>query len=179
MGCDLTTGRSKACYDSVGGIKAIYFADNGTLGAITYDITDTDVITTFASAPEFFQYDLKGSANTFTQTITKDINNGTSFYAEALAIQFPKLTKSMNKELKLLVYGSPHVIVEDFNGNYFVMGLENGADVTGGTLVTGGARGDLFGYTLTLTAEEAVPANFLDDTIVSTTATISAVQESP
>ena len=179
MACNLTTGRSIACYDSIGGIKAVYFADNGTLGAITYDVTDTDVITTFAGAPEFFQFDLKGSANTYTETITKDVNNGTSYYAQSLAVQFPKLTKTMHKELKLLVYGSPHVIIEDFNGNYFVMGLTTGADVTGGTVVTGGGRGDLYGYTLTLTAEEAKPANFLDSDIPTTTATIAAAQENP
>lgn len=176
MSCDLTSGKAKACYDSIGGVKAVYFCDYGTLGAITYDITLTDVITTFGDAPEFFQYDLKGTTNTYTETITKDINNGTSFYAQSLAVTLPQLSKEMHEELKLLVYGSPHTIVEDYNGNFFVMGLVSGADVTGGTVVTGGARGDLYGYTLTMTAEEALPANFLDDTIESTTATVSAVQ---
>ena len=38
-------------------------------------------------------------------------------------------------------------------------------DVTGGTIVTGGAMGDLSGYTLTLTGMEKVPANFLGDTL--------------
>lgn len=35
-------------------------------------------------------------------------------------------------------------------------------DVSGGTVVTGGAMGDLSGYTLTLTGMEKLPANFLD-----------------
>ena len=38
---------------------------------------------------------------------------------------------------------------------------------------------DLNGYTLVLTAEEKKPANFLDSDIPSTTATISAVKETP
>ena len=59
------------------------------------------------------------------------------------------------------------------------MGLINKADANGGTIVTGGARGDLSGYTLTLGAEEAVPANFLVVDIPTTTATVSAVQETP
>ena len=42
-----------------------------------------------------------------------------------------------------------------------VMGLEHGADVSGGTIVTGGAMGDLSGYTLTLTGQELEPANFV------------------
>ena len=42
------------------------------------------------------------------------------------------------------------------------MGLEHGADVSGGTIVTGAAMGDMSGYTLTLTAQEVLPANFLE-----------------
>jgi len=175
MACDLTSGRAIGCFDNVSGVKAVYFSVDA-LGAITYDVTNTDQITTFAGTPEFFQYDLKGSANTYTETITKDINNGTSFFAQSLAIQFPKLEAKTHKELKLLVWASPTVIIEDYNGNYLVMGLENKADVTGGTVVTGGARGDFSGYTLTMTAEERVPANFLKVDITTTTATVSAVQ---
>jgi hypothetical protein len=61
-----------------------------------------------------------------------------------------------------MAYGRPHVIVEDYNKNLFVMGLENGADVSAGTIVTGAAMGDLSGYTLTLTGMEKVPANFIE-----------------
>ena len=61
----------------------------------------------------------------------------------------------------MLAYGRPHVAVEDYNGNVFLMGLEHGADVSGGTIVTGAAMGDLSGYTLTLSAMEVKPANFV------------------
>lgn len=179
MACDLTTGRSKGCFDAVAGIKKVYFTTDD-LGAITYDLTDTDVITTFGGAPEFFEYDLKGNNNTFDAgTITKDISNGTSFFAQNLAISLPKLDKATHKEIKLLVWASPTVVVQDYNDNYLVMGLENGADATGGTVVTGGARGDFAGYTLTMTAEEKAPANFLATDLTTTTATISAVKITP
>lgn len=178
MACDLTTGRAKGCFDKMAGVKKVFFSVDA-LGAITYDVTDTDVITTFAGTPEFFEYNLIGTTNTYTETITKSIDTGTTFFAQALAVTFPKLTKSMHKELKLLIWASPTVIVQDYNSNYFVMGLENQADANGGTIVTGGARGDLSGYTLTMAAEEAVPGNFLDVDIPTTTATVSAVQETP
>ena len=42
MACDLSTGRTVPCKDVVGGIKAVYFANYGDLGAITYDVTNTD-----------------------------------------------------------------------------------------------------------------------------------------
>lgn len=178
MACLLTTGRANACFDVLAGIKSVYFSTDD-IGLVTYDITDTDVITTFANSPEFFQYNLRGTTNTYTETITKSIDNGTSFFAQSLAVTFSKLTKEMHKELKLLVYASPTVIIETNSGNFLTMGVVAKADVTGGTIVSGGAKGDLQGYTLTMTAEEAVPANFLADTIESTTATVSAVQEEP
>ena len=40
-------------------------------------------------------------------------------------------------------------------------GLVHGCEVTGGSIVSGTAFGDLSGYTLTFTAQEAKPANFI------------------
>jgi len=107
-----------------------------------------------------FEYELKGNSS-FEQTITASRENGTTFFEQTLNLTLKKLSKGDNKELKLLAYGRPHVAVEDYNGNVFVMGLEHGAEVTGGTIVTGAAMGDLSGYTLTLSAQELKPANFV------------------
>jgi len=185
MACDLTTGRGKACYDIIGGLKAVYFSVD-SMGIVAYDSTDTDVVETLAGTPEFFQYDLRGSVNTFAEVPTKSIDNGTSFWAQTLTIQLPKLTKEMQKELKLLVYASPTVIIQTKAGEYLIMGLENQADVTGGNFSTGGASGDFSGYNLVLTAEEKKPASFILNAdppvagvIEDTTATVSLVQTSP
>jgi len=178
MACDLTTGRSVPCKDVVGGIKAVYFANYGDLGAITYDTTNTDAIDSFAGTPTAYEYDVKGNSS-FEQTITSSRENGTTFFEQTLNLTFTKLDKATNKELKLMAYGRPHVFVEDYNGNVFVMGLEHGAEVTGGTVVTGAAMGDLSGYTLTLTAQEKVPANFLDTTLSAAGVSVSATQINP
>ena len=47
MACDLSLGRIKACKDSVGGINNIYLInyDDLVIGDVTYDVTDTDIIT--------------------------------------------------------------------------------------------------------------------------------------
>lgn len=178
MACDLTTGRSVPCKDVVGGIKAVYFANYGDLGAVTYDVTNTDAIDSFAGTPTAYEYDVKGNSS-FEQTITSSRENGTTFFEQTLNLTFTKLDKATNKELKLMAYGRPHVFVEDYNGNVFVMGLEHGAEVTGGTVVTGAAMGDLSGYTLTLTAQEKVPANFLDTTLSAAGVSVSATQINP
>ena len=161
MACDiLTTGRAVACQKSVGGLVAAYFIDYGDLGAITYDLTDTDVIDTFGGSPAAYKYDLRDQSS-FEQSFVGSVDNGTIYMEQTLNLSFTKLDKESNKELKLMAYGRPHVIVEDQNGNLFVMGLVNGAEVTAGTIVTGAAMGDMSGYTLTLSGKEKVPANFI------------------
>ena len=88
-------------------------------------------------------------------------DNGTTFFEQVLNIVLKKQDADTHKEVKLLAWAKPVVIVEDNNGNAWVMGLEHGSEVTGGSIVTGSAMGDLTGYNLTLTGQERVPANFL------------------
>lgn len=54
------------------------------------------------------------------------------------------------------------MFVETFDGSLLLVGREHGAEVTGGTAVTGTAMGDLQGYTLTLTANEVTMPNFVN-----------------
>jgi len=161
MSCNLSLYRTEPCKDSVGGLDKVYFVNYGTLGDITYDTTNTDSIEAVAGSPNAYEYDIKGTSS-FTQNIQSSRENGTTAFEQVLELSLHKLTVADHKELKLLSWGRPHVIIKDNNGNYFLSGLEHGMDVSGGTVVTGGAMGDLSGYTLTLTGMEKIPANFLD-----------------
>jgi hypothetical protein len=163
MACDLSLGRKEPCKDVVGGIRAVYFTDFGDLGTVTQtDDEITDLSGTFTA----YKYEVKGNSS-FEQNITSSRENGTTFFEQTLNLTLHKLSKEDNKELKLLAYGRPHIAVEDYNGNVFLMGLEHGADVSGGTIVTGAAMGDLSGYTLTLSAMEVKPANFVASPTIS------------
>ena len=163
MACALSLGRIEPCKDVVGGITAVYFLNYESL-TVTYDVTNTDAIDTLGSGLTAYKYELKGNSS-FEQAVTSSRENGTTFFDQTLNLTLHKLSKQSNKEIKLMAYGRPIVIVEDYNGNYFVAGLEHGCEVTGGTIVTGAAMGDLSGYTLTLNGQEQVPANFLDSTL--------------
>ena len=173
MACDLTRGRALECKSSIGGLEAVYFINDDEFEPtdITYDGTDTEKITAIAGSQRAFHYDLKNDACTFTQNITSDRNSGTTFFEQVLELTLPNLTVEDHKELRLLAYANPKIMVRDKNDNFFLMGLKFGADCTGGTAVTGGAMGDMSGYTLTFTAMEPVMANFFDDTTESGLAT--------
>jgi hypothetical protein len=165
MSCNLSLYRTEPCKDSVGGLDKVYFVNYGTLGTIAYDSSDSDMIETVAGVgdvdPNAYEYDIKGTSS-FTQNIQSSRENGTTAFEQVLELTLHKLTVADHKELKLLSWGRPHVIIKDNNGNLFLAGLEHGMDVSGGTVVTGGAMGDLSGYTLTLTGMEKLPANFIE-----------------
>ena len=161
MACLLTKGRTEPCKDAVGGVQAIYFIDFGTLGTITPDSSNADEVASFAGTPTAFKFAVKGNSS-LEQTITSSRENGTTFYDQIVNLTFKKLSPESNQELALLAVARPHVIVEDNNGNFLLVGREFGADVNGGTVVTGAAMGDMSGYTLTLQGMEKKPANFIN-----------------
>ena len=163
MACDLTLGRKEPCKDVVGGIKNVYFVDFSKLGTVTLTNDEITNMTGTAGALTYFVYEVKGNSS-LEQTVNSSRENGTTFYEQTLNLSLKKLSKADNKELKLMAYGRPHIAVEDYNGNFMMMGLVNGADVSGGTIVTGAAMGDLSGYTLTFTAQETLPAVFMAHT---------------
>jgi len=173
MACLLTSGRALGCKTSVGGLKAVYFADFGTLGATTISSGE---ITAVAGTPDFFKYEIKGSSSLET-TINSSRENGTTFYTQTLNLTLPILDKATQEEIKILATARPNVAVEDYNGKFFMVGLENGAEVNGGTIVTGAAMGDMSGFTLTMEAMEKDPAYFVTPTVV--TDNVSATKIDP
>jgi len=158
MACDLANGRKLPCKDQKGGIKNLYFANYDAYGIVVA----SDIVTGLGTLAEVFKWELKGTANTSTQTMTTSRDNGTTFFSQVVAGTLPYLTPEAQNELTLMAYGRPIVFVEDYNGNITIVGLENGAELTGGTVVTGGASGDLTGFTIELTAEEKRGAPFLN-----------------
>lgn len=163
MSCDLSQGRQRPCKDSVGGLKAVYFVNYGdtNYSPVMNTTSGTEDNVASIGTATAYRYDLKGNSN-LEQTIVSSTDTGGTFFEQVLTLVLPKLTAKDHKQLKLLSFGRPHIIIKDNNDNYFISGLEHGMDVTGGTISSGSAMGDLSGYTLTLTGGERSPANFCD-----------------
>ena len=171
MACALTTGRSLPCKSAVGGLKTVYFADYGTLGTATIAAGE---ITALAGTPTSYQFDIKGNSSLET-AINSSRENGTTFYTQTLSLTLTFLDKATQEEIKLLAAARPHIAIEDYNGNFFLVGLEHGAEVTGGTVVSGAAMGDLSGFTLTFEAMETSPAFFVTSTVITDDASASQI----
>lgn len=151
MACNITAGRLEGCKDSVGGLNAIYFVNFGEAeGWVSTDETITGIAA--ATPPSTYKYDLRGSSN-FEQSLTSSRENGTTFSEQTLTVSLKKQDATTHKEVKLLAYGRPHVLIEDNNGVLWVMGEEFGAEMNA-TVSTGASLGDKSGYELTFAAME-------------------------
>jgi hypothetical protein len=161
MACDLANGRVEPCKDSIGGLDAIYFVNYGIEESdITYT-SGTDEISDINGVTSLYKYELKGT-NSFEQTIQSSRENGTTFFEQVLSIELKKQDLATTKNVKLLAYGRPHIVVRNRAGQFKIAGLFRGMDMTAGTISDGVAMGDFNGYKLTFTGMENVPANFLD-----------------
>ena len=164
MSCDIANGRLEQCKDSVSGLDAIFFINYGDYNAetdVTYNVTNTDQIDDINGVSNLYKYELKG-ANSFEQAINSSRENGTTFVEQTLTIQLKKQDAATHKTVKLLAYGRPHIVVKTRSNQYFLMGLERGADLTAGTISSGVQLGDMSGYSLTFVAQENIAANFLN-----------------
>ncbi len=176
MACNLTRGLLVDCKDQIGGLKKIFFTQsycsdirasatfNGTnaLQMDTAGFANWDIYG--GSTVNVFQYDLRPNLSSMTVNVNSDPATGTTFFEQTLSITLQKLSVAQTNELKLISYNRSQVFVLDNNDNVFLLGMDNGCDVSGGTAVSGAAKGDMTGFTLELRAEEKDPMIWLPAT---------------
>ena len=184
MACDISNGRIEQCKDSVSGLKAIYIINYDKLNSdsVTY-LTATgqeDVIESWtpiddSASMNLYKYELKSTANSFNTTINTSRDNGTTFFAQNLVINLKRQDAATTKNVKLLAYGRPRIVIRTMTDQFFLMGLDQGADMNAGTIASGSSLDSFNGYEgLTFEAQEELPANFLDCTNEATLKTLFA-----
>ena len=164
MACNLSAGRNEVCKESIGGIQGVYFI-NYTTGSFTKDANG--LVTALPASSSLYFYQLKGTS-AYTETVNSSRENGTTFFNQEVVLNLKKLTNEMTTQLKLMSYGRPQILVWTNNGDTLLVGEKLGADVTAGTIQTGAGLGDLYGYSVTFTGMEQLPAAFISGSSTST-----------
>jgi hypothetical protein len=160
MSCQLSAGRNEVCKESVGGLSGVYFVNfTGSLANITDGDSDA-LISTLPTGLTAYFYDLKGTS-AYTETVNSSRENGTTYFSQELTLNLKKLTNEMTTQLKLIARGRTQVFVHTMQGDTLLVGQREGADLIGGTIQTGAAMGDLYGYSIQLQANEQFPASFI------------------
>lgn len=164
MSCDISIGRALKCTDVVGGIKNIYFVPFDTMGTVTID--DYSRITAVSNNPNAYQFQVTRDAD-LDQTVTSSSLSGTTYVQQVLRATLKQLDYITDDSVMKLAYSKPHIIVEDMNSNFFLLGLRNGSDMRTANARTGRAMGDLSGYQLVFTCEELRLANYIAGSLAS------------
>lgn len=152
MSCvTLTKGRTIPCKGGAGGIKAVSFVPWSS-GLITS--TNGEIAT--LPAGTIYKYQVKNTGNTLNEEFTSDMESRNIVYSGTLSVVLQKADLATRNEIKMLAMGELIVFVEDYNGEIYVVGIDNGANVTAGTILeTGGAKADFYGSRLTINWEES------------------------
>ena len=168
MACLITAGRIEPCKDSLAGLKNVYFIneniDSSNLiyynPAIVPNVV-TDSIWYMQNIASIYKFELKSNENIYDQEIVSSRENGTTFFRQTLTIKLKKQDIATHNAVKILAYAKPRILVENNEGQFFLVGLLRGCDLTAGSINNGAALGDFIGYSLTFQAEELLPSPFV------------------
>ena len=180
MACNISAGRALNCRDISAGISKVYFADFGTMGAIT---ESAGLISALAGSPVFYEFNVRGTSSLDT-TVTSSRENGTTAYTQTLTVNLQYYDRETSEQIKLLAVGRPHIVVVtnehgSTSSDFLMMGKINGAELTTGNFVTGAAMTDQSGFNLTFEAIESEPPTFVTGSVITTLATGTQISTFP
>lgn len=150
MACNVTlTGIALDCGTNLSGIKAIYLANDASVGDVT--VSDNEISAIDASAGTFKKYVPAKNTGSLTKTLTKDESTGVMYYTNEAVAQFNRMETAKRTEIANIDRGQFKAIVLDNNGKYWFLGKDNYVSATAVTGQTGAGLDDGNFYTLTLT----------------------------
>lgn len=150
MSCNVTlTGIALDCGTNLSGIKAIYLANDASVGGVT--VSEGEISAIDASAGTFKKYTPAKNTGSLTKTLTKDESTGVMYYTNEAVAQFNKMETAKRTEIANIDRGQFKAIVLDNNGKYWFLGKDNYVSATAVTGQTGAGLDEGNFYTLTLT----------------------------
>ena len=166
MACNVTlTGIALDCGTNLSGIKAIYLANDASVGDVT--VAEEQITAIDASAGTFYEYIPAKNTGSLTKTLTKDESTGVMYYTNEVVAQFNKMETKKRTELSNIDRGQLKAIVLDSNGKYWFLGKDNYVSASAVTGQTGAGLDDGNFYTLTLTDISAeLPYEVKSDALV-------------
>ena len=150
MSCTVTLmGIALDCGTNLSGVKAIYLANDASVGDVT--VTEGEISAIDASAGTFYEYIPAKNTGSLTKTLTKDESTGVMYYTNEAVAQFNKMETAKRSELANIDRGRFKAVVLDSNGKYWFLGKDNYVSASAVTGQTGAGLDDGNFYTLTLT----------------------------
>lgn len=157
----LSTGITKACGRIVGGIKKAWFIEADVIDDYTLtDVVDNITFDSSVTGAEFhsLEFDTSMATAIFEQTVSASKETKTAVVNIVLTMMFSKQNKVTRETLnQMLDMREMVVIVQDFNGEFLIAGLdENGLQIGDTNATTGDARDSMNGYEVILQREDSM-----------------------
>lgn len=167
MSCNQTLiGLVKDCSPSKGGILEVLaanFSDVENVEASEGKITAISM----ADGAKFVKYGFAKNTGSMTSTYTIALENGTRYVATDLVLVFNRMETSKRIEITALAQNDLVLIVKDANGKYWYLGKDEPVNATAGDGMSGTARGDRNGYSITLQDNAAEMPFEVDESIIA------------
>ena len=162
MECNSITlkGIVRDCNPNMGGIQKVWMILKSDITDLKVGIdetssTDPDVelITTLTVAEgegKVNAFNFRKGAASMTSNLQKDDTNGSYFWLTDLVMNFQRMETNKRAAIMALTLAEACAIVQDANGIYWFLGLDEYLGATAGTAETGTAKTDANKYSITL-----------------------------
>jgi hypothetical protein len=164
MACSKTLAGYTAldCDPSKGGVKNIYIINYDALSAVGISkvsgSTEEEQVTGFttntaSTAPtdvKWHMYSMRRNTASMTSTLNFDETAGVNYVSTDVLLRFNKLDTPQRLEMTALCLAETRVVVEDANGKWWMVGIDEPVVPSSGNAQTGVQKTDGSYYELTL-----------------------------
>lgn len=170
--CFISTGYTLDCRtSSTGGIKTMWVLGDSGNTITGYTVTNSEV-SAIGGTGTWYKFELPKQSSSLTETLGVNTTSQSVTFQPEIVVNLPKLqTQLRDVFVDLVSQNEIYALIEDNNNRYWLVGLDNGLQVTAGSLATGLAYTDLNGASaLTMTGGE--PTSIREVTVVTTIADV-------
>lgn len=153
MACTQTlSGITRDCLGNNGGIKTVWLANFDDVSSVTESAGAITAVA-MATGKTFHKYEFPRNTSSMSSNYAVNAENGTSYVETDLLMVFTRMDTAKRLEIVAMAQGLLAAIVEDNNGNKWYLGHDYPVTINAGDGLTGTARGDRNGYSITLRDE--------------------------
>jgi hypothetical protein len=170
--CYISTGYTLDCRTaSTGGLKNLWILGGANNVITGYTVTNSQV-SAIGGTGTWFKFQLPKQSASLTENLGVNTTSQSVTFQPELVINLPKLNTTLRDVfVDLVSQNEIYALVEDNNNRYWLVFLDNGGQVTAGSLATGTAYTDLNGASA-LTMSGGEPTSIRE---VDVTTTIGAI----
>lgn len=172
MACEITSGYSIECRDSVGGVETIWLIENSNLyfnGVSTVTSVDgTITALDKVAGTKFWKFEIPRATASTSNGITSSQENGTFFYTHQVVFPINQRDASVRNIVTTLAKNRCTFVTKEGDGKYRMFGKEFGLTLDNTEGGSGTALADRNGYMLTFSSQEREDFLIVPDNIAAT-----------